>query len=1163
MNKHTTPANKRVGKATMSQLDAANPARSVWVSANAGTGKTRVLVDRIARILLAGARPEKILCLTFTKTAAAEMAERINRRLGHWVVMNDADLTAELTDLSQNKPDDETMARARALFARVLETPGGLKIRTIHSFAESLLARFPLEAGVAPHFTVIDERSAAELMNEAQAGVLENIYKQQEKAKKQKNISSLSAAMHHLAELVNEDGFGAIMRELMYSRAKLGAVLHAVGKDIDGEVLKMVGLGPDEASTDQIIKAASADGAFDQVGLLRACVALANGTPTAKEKSAIIERWLKADSKTREQLFLSTYISVFTKKDGGPLAKLTTKGVDDFDAGALDILLNEQTRILGALDKIKCVQTAIATSALLKVGGAIENEYRTLKANNGGLDYDDLIEKACALLANESGASWVHFKLDGGIDHILVDESQDTSPQQWSVVKGLAFDFFSGLGRDDNTLRTVFAVGDEKQSIYSFQGADPYEFARMRKYFEEKVTAAEKQFTALQLTTSFRSTRAVLAIVDRVFANPVAFDGLSFAGEEVLHKSHREGEAGLVELWQPQLPEMAADADPWDAPLDRLSIKSPEKKLAEQIGTTIKGWLENGEILKSKNRPIRADDILILVRKRGTFADEMVRQLKLNGVEVAGSDRMVLTDQIAVEDLMALGNFCLLPEDDLNTATLLKSPIISMSEDDLLSLANGRTTTIWAALKKQAKGGNVFARAYEILSEHLGRADYQPPYEFFAGVLNRGARKALIARLGSDAEDPIDEFISLALQFERSHTPSLQGFLHWVRSGATEIKRDMEITGSKVRVMTVHGAKGLEANIVFLPDTCTTPSHQHDSRIHWKIPPTDKENKQSPQMLWSPVKEMRPDLVTGFITEARNLREREYRRLLYVAMTRARDRLYICGYATEKGPADGSWYNLVQSAIKERGLEFDGAFGSVWRYETQQQAETTDAIEDEKIISAPLPAWATTKPKAEQTPTKPLVASMHDVIDDAIGPFDGKEGGGDFAFNRGIAVHRLLELLPNVLPANRNKAAQQWIANAGLGFDLKTTNQIVDETIAVIEDETLAQFFAPGARAEAPIIGRVGNHIVSGRIDRLVITDSEVMIIDFKTNRLAPKNPGDIHPAYLRQMAIYKSLISEIYPKLTIRAFLLWTINARAMEIPAKLLDNCDLSQSV
>ncbi|MDH5488878.1 MAG: double-strand break repair helicase AddA, partial [Rhodospirillaceae bacterium] len=961
---------KRIGKATASQLGASDPVRSVWVSANAGTGKTRVLVDRIARILLSGARPEKILCLTFTKTAAAEMAERINRRLGHWVVMNDADLSAELTDLTQKKPDDETMKRARALFARVLETPGGLKIRTIHSFAESLLARFPLEAGVAPHFSVIDERSAAELMNEAQGGVLENIYQQQ---KSSKNISEITMAMRHLAELVNEDGFSGLMRELMYARAKLAAILKSLkngGNNIDGAVLKMVGLGPDEASIEQIVKNASAENAFDKENLARAVSALTNGTEKTKEKSAVIEKWINADIKTREKLFLTNYILAFSKKDGGPLAKLTTKGVDDFDATAADILLNEQARILKVLDKIKCVQTAQATAALLKVGGAIENEYRTLKASSGGLDYDDLIEKACALLENESGASWVHFKLDGGIDHILVDESQDTSPQQWAVVKGLAFDFFSGQGRDDETVRTVFAVGDEKQSIYSFQGADPYEFGRMREYFEQKVIDAEKQFSALQLTTSFRSTRAVLAIVDRVFANPVAFDGLSFADEEVLHKSHREGEAGLVELWQPELPEGAVDVDPWDAPLDRLSIKSPEIKLAERIGATIKGWLENGEILKSKNRPIRADDILILVRKRGAFADEMVRQLKLNGVEVAGSDRMVLTDQIAVEDLMALGNFCLLPEDDLNTAALLKSPIIGMGEDDLMHLANGRATSIWAALKKHAKEKNIFAQAFTILSEHLGRADYQPPYEFFAGVLNGGARKALVARLGSDAEDPIDEFISLALQFERAHTPSLQGFLHWVKSGATEIKRDMEITGSKVRVMTVHGAKGLEANIVFLPDTCTTPSYQHDSRIYWKIPAPGQTKNQNPQMLWAPYKEMRPEIVTKLVDEGRSLREREYRRLLYVAMTRARDRLYVGGYATEKGPADGSWYNLMAGPIKERGVERDSPFGKVWRYETEQQAQTTDVAEDEKIISAPLPKWASTPPGAEQTPPK-------------------------------------------------------------------------------------------------------------------------------------------------------------------------------------------------
>ncbi|MCK4938915.1 MAG: UvrD-helicase domain-containing protein, partial [Rhodospirillaceae bacterium] len=539
------------------------------------------------------------------------------------------------------------------------------------------LARFPLEADIAPHFTVIDERTASELMNDAQNNVLELSYK--------KKNSAIAKAMHHLAELVNEEGFAKLMRELTGAKASLSHVLTAYGDGLDDAITEMVGLDKSEATIEKIILTACADNAFDNAGLSRAAIALSHGAAGSKKMGGALSGWLKAGAKERANNFLSIYAPLFIKKDGGAKAEKTliTKGADEHDPGALDILLTEQTRIMEVLEKIKCAQTANATRALLAVGHTIQKEYEKLKRSSGVLDYDDLIEKACGLLGNESSASWVHFKLDGGIDHILVDESQDTSPAQWIVVKGLAGDFFSGRGRAEENTRTVFAVGDEKQSIYSFQGADPYEFGRMSEYFEKRVTDAGAEFTPLQLITSFRSTNAVLKTVDMVFDNPVAFDGLSFKDEKVLHKSHRTGEAGLVELWQPQLPDNAVDADPWDAPLDRLSFKSPETKLAERIATTIKGWFDNKEILKSKGRPIRPDDILILVRRRGPFADEMIRQLKLNEVEVAGSDRMVLTDQIAVEDLMALGNFCLLPEDDLNTAGLLKSPLIGINEEQL------------------------------------------------------------------------------------------------------------------------------------------------------------------------------------------------------------------------------------------------------------------------------------------------------------------------------------------------------------------------------------------------------------------------------------------------------------------------------------------------
>ena len=1143
----TTPAHcAKLGEATAGQLTAAEPHRSVWVSANAGTGKTRVLVDRIARLLLAGTQPEKILCLTFTKTAAAEMAARISRRLGCWVVMNDAELSEQLQQITQRPADEDTLKRARELFTHVLETPGGLKIRTIHSFCESLIARFPLEASVAPHFTVIDERTTAALMTDARDRVLAHTLDDE--------TQPIAMAMRHLAELAGEEDFAKLMRELLGRRARLRAVLGHWGDGLDDAVFGWVGLSENKTDRAAYLAAQCDDTAFNHPWIEHAIQALEHGTKTSQEMAGALKSWLALDANERGKIFESEYAPLFVTQKGEPKKKLTTKGADDADANASGVLLTEQDRVLAVLEKLKAFDTALATRSLLTVGRAIWRAFENLKRARAALDYDDLIEKALVLLDGEGASGWVHYKLDGGIDHILVDESQDTSPDQWRVVQGLAEDFFTGFGQHDETLRTVFAVGDEKQSIYSFQGADPYEFGRMQKVFAAKVEAAGETFSALQLTTSFRSTRAVLAIVDRVFKSPEAFDGLSFMDDEVLHSSHRRGEAGLVELWPAEEPEPANAQDPWDAPLDRLATKSPETRLAEKIAATIRGWLDEAEILESKNRPIRADDILILVRKRGSFADEMVRQLKRNRIEVAGSDRMVLTDQLAVQDLMALGRFVLLPEDDLNTATVLKGPLLGLDDDHLMALAPKRKASLWAQLKIHKDDNADFARAHEWLAARLGEADFQPPYEFFASVLARGGRKALVARLGADAHDPLNEFLSLALDFERDHAPSLEGFLHWVTSSATQIKRDMEISGGKVRVMTVHGAKGLEANVVFLPDTCAKPGHQNDDKVQWSI---DPEGKSPPEVLWSPVKEMRGHQTTALLEQNRLERGREYRRLLYVAMTRARDRLYVAGYTGKNGVAEGSWYELMAAAIKERGKEISG---DVWRYELKQEAEVSAEALAGTNATLALPTWAETLPHPDPKPLRPLLPSAPLVEAPAgEGPL---AGGNEQRFRRGLAVHKLLELLPGLDESEREAAAKRWLAGPGLGLDDVQQDEIGRETLAVLNHPDFAPLFSPTAIAEAPVTGIVGKagheQVVSGRMDRMVVLDDEVWVVDYKTNRPPPDKPENVAPAYLAQMALYRRLLQGIYPAKRVRCWLLWTDGPRIMELEPALTEPFD-----
>ncbi|MBM3519075.1 MAG: double-strand break repair helicase AddA, partial [Alphaproteobacteria bacterium] len=655
--------------------------------------------------------------------------------------------------------------------------------------------------------------------------------------------------------------------------------------------------------------AASAEDAFDRAGLARAAATLAAGSPTDRRRAETVHAWL-ADPAARPDGLAGAYGRVFVKDDGEPkaAASLITKAMQQADPGALAALQAEQQRIVAMHGRLAAVRARAATVALLRVGHAVLARYGAAKRARALLDYDDLILLTRTLLEQDGGVGWVHYKLDGGIDHLLVDEAQDTNPAQWKIVANLADEFFAGVGAREGAC-TVFAVGDEKQSIYGFQGADPDAFAGMRAHFAARAKAAGAPFIGAQLAQSRRSVPAVLETVDRVFAAPAARPGVVGAAEAIRHVSARDGQGGLVELWPAIKPEPADEPDPWDAPLDKLPAESPPAKLARRIAEIVGGWIDGGEMLESQGRPIGPGDVMILVRRRTRFAAEMVRCLKDKRIEVAGSDRMKLLEQIAVEDLMALGAFLLHPEDDLTLAALLRSPLVGLTEDHLFTLAHARRGTLWQAMAERSAGDPAIAAARESLAALLARVDYARPFELYSDVLGRlGGRKRLAYRLGQDALDPIEEFLGLALAFEREHPPSLQGFLHWIEAGATEIKRDLEHAPGKVRVMTVHGAKGLEANVVILPDTCAVPDGTKEERLVWP-------GEDAPP-LWTRAKADETPCTKELRAASRARLMNEYRRLLYVAMTRARDRLYVAGYETKRPRSGDCWYDLVEAALR-------------------------------------------------------------------------------------------------------------------------------------------------------------------------------------------------------------------------------------------------------
>ena len=1137
-----------VAIATKQQTRAVDPVKSVWVSASAGTGKTKVLTDRVLALMLNGTAPQRILCLTFTKAAAAEMANRIAAELSQWVILDDDTLTTKLAGFLDHHPDDDDLSVARRLFARVLETPGGMNIQTIHAFCQSVLRRFPLEAGLAPHFDLLSDQDTRDVLDTTEDAVIARAH--------HGGDEHLAEAFGVIVGRVHEYRFPELLAHVTAVRDKLERLLTAHG-GVDGAsdaVRIALGVGATE-TPESLLSEACTISTAEEDGLKAAAEALSAGSKTDQARGAVIAGWLTGDVTQRCDTF-DSYALAYLTATGTIRAKLATKKIGESHPDAVETLTSEADRVLKVFERRRAVEVATATHALLVLSNAFLEEYATRKAAFARLDYDDLIQQTRTLLKKPGVAEWVLFKLDGGLDHILIDEAQDTSPDQWAVVQALTEEFFAGVGHHEDrsdAARTVFAVGDRKQSIYSFQGAAPEGFDTMRSYFQARVTDAARKWTNVDLDVSFRSTPAVLRAVDAVFAGDEAGVGVVADDDVLTHLAARQGQAGLVELWPPVDPDEADDPTPWKPPVDRVRGVSAQTRLARLIAKRI-ALMCTEEQLDSKGRTIAPGDIMVLVRRRTGFVDDLVRALKDLKIPVAGVDRMVLIEQMAVMDLVAFGRFLLLPQDDLTLATVLKSPLIGLTEDDLYDLAHDRgQQTVWSALQEHAGAESVFGEAYDVLTDMLETTDFRTPFALYAHLLiAHDGRRKLLSRLGMDADDPIDEFLAQALEYERLHTPSLEGFLHWLEHGRLEVKRDLEqASRNAVRVMTVHGAKGLQAPIVFMPDTLQTPS-QGDPLL-WSA---NKDGQ--PLMLWSPRAADRDPVTKTVKNEADAARDREYRRLLYVAMTRAEDRLYICGWNTSRTAPAHCWYNMIKAALEPIAepvadpllseLCTDGK--TVLRLTEEQSADSEpgNPPEDEVPLIDIVPDFAETVAPREPAPPQPLAPSRATLEDPpVVSPVMTDSAQ---RFQRGLLIHRLLQSLPDVPADQRAAAAKSFLSRPSLGLDPQNVKDLVEETLAILTDETFAPLFGPGSKAEVPVTGLVDGHTLSGQVDRLVVTETDVMVIDYKTNRPPPQDSASVSPAYLFQMASYRAALRKIYPNHTIRCVLLWTNGPFLMELP-------------
>jgi ATP-dependent helicase/nuclease subunit A len=1142
------------------QARASDPTSSSFVSANAGSGKTHVLVQRVIRLLLADVPPEKILCITFTKAAAANMAERVFSTLGHWVTLDNDSLDAAIREAGIAHPDARLRSSARKLFACALETPGGLKVQTIHALCTRLLQQFPFEANVPARFVVLDERDQNEMMERANLAVL------LEASRDPQSVTgrALNTAMASAADVTFKD----VVREACVSRDHFMAWTDAAG-GADAAATQMaaaLGVGFDDRIED--VEREIVDGPYLPRSRWETIASvLETGTRSDQKQAARLRDALALTGLAQ----VDEYLSVFLTDDRTPRATVVTNNFLTNNPSPGRLFEAEILRLGPLIERRRAVAIRDRTEALLHIATAAAANYRREKQERGLLDYDDLIDKTLAMLDRVS-PGWVHYKLDRGVDHVLIDEAQDTSPRQWDIVGHIISEFTSGEGARDGVTRTIFAVGDEKQSIFSFQGAAPHEFDLRRRALTKKFEDAGLKFDPVSFTYSFRSGPAILQSVDCVFREEAIYRSIHSADiGHPIHNALADAGPSLIDLWELSERDDKQEIEGWRAPFDGVSITSPEVKLAKRIQAEIKRLVASGTMTghTGDRRRLSYGDMLVLVRRRGNAFDAVIQALKHANIPVAGADRLKLTEHIAIIDLMNLADALLLPRDDLALAVALKSPLFGLTEDDLFKLAWQRKGSLRQALGQHGATEGRIKAALERFEQCERRFVSETPFAFFAWLLGGdGGRARILRRLGREANEALDEFLELALNYERKAPASSQGFMAWLRAADTEVKRDMEISRDEVRVMTVHGAKGLESSVVFLVDTTSSPTDlQRLKLIH--LPQGDGAEV----VVWAGKKADDPALVADARKAMLEEIEDEYRRLLYVAMTRAADRLIVAGCMPGNmiSVRKLCWYDLIGKGLANSGLPeqaIETPDGLVKRYSRIEDAAVPAGVAAASAATIPseLPTWLRTS-----VPAGSSAASLLRPSDSGDGGEPGVRSGESLAsralaLQRGALVHRLLQSLPDLATERRRDAAQNYLARNAGGWGDGERTLLAEKVLALIADPRFAAVFAAGSRAEVAIAGRLERPglplaLVSGQIDRLVITPSEVLIVDFKTNHAPPAAVAEAPSSYVRQLALYRAVLKKLYPQLPVRAALLWTETPELMEILAPVLDAALLSR--
>ena len=1146
------------------QKEVADAGVSAWVAASAGSGKTKVLVDRVLNLLLHGGDARRIWCITYTNAGASEMVGRINKKLKDFTVMSDTDLVSELQNLgcdSQKENFSEFLHRARSLFAKVVDNNGSMKITTIHGLCQWILKCFPVESGLSPYFTVLEEDEAKKMLSSIADSVLRDMYE-----------NSNDRAFFSLIKDISNKKMIDLLDGLLGRKIKLIKAYDSVGGTFDAFIepyYQKLGVVRGKSFL-SVLKDGDCAGLFRR---LRDELTSVTGKAAEKVINAV-DNYLNAEN---DDDLLSAFDGVcdevFTNDNVLKKTLMKYPFMESY-AHSIDALRSQRDNIAYLLKN----------EALLKVALEVVSCYRNEKQKRMLLDFDDLIMTTENLLKNADDRQWVLYRLDSGLDHLLLDEAQDTSPEQWRIIEYLCEEFFSGESSRRGANRTLFVVGDKKQSIYSFQGARPEMFDRMRQYFAGRVAAADASgLKERSMSVSFRSSRGILDIINYFLQDKNASDGVvgnneNFKDIEHLTADCNVGKGAIVELWPLSEKKKNIVSNIVFSP-ERQSlsgqdaVKNTALKVAKQIKALLDGKADG---IKKTFQP---SDIMILLRTRTStvLINSIVKYCKEMDIPIIGADKFQLKNDIIVADLLSLGKFLLSPYDDLSLAEVLRSPLIKSSligkncqyenkDDYLYGLCTGRgDLRLFDVLKE--KDPDVFF----VLNDWLGRSLYDNPYDLYAMILDGdyGGRRRYIAAMGKAVDDILKEFLLHVLAYEKENYPTLYGFVDWLTKTEVNVKRENSEEAVKalnaVRIMTVHAAKGLQSEIVIIPDSCSKSSLKQDYILSDDEMFFIKERKEV----------LHPEVVK-ILHAMQNKNKEEYHRLLYVALSRAKTAVYITGTGKDYNDddenshktdaEDNDWYSDMRRIMQNNHIPkaFNSAIGDdVFRLcdnavtcSPSAPAPSVDNVvisdgtlflSQNLIYSAddmPIPSYLDLTPYVELSPLKPLRPSRPD---DEKGGFTVKD---QIKYRRGSLIHKLLEIAPDV---DEDKLAD-YLRREGDFLSDKERGLIMERVKVIMEEFSF--LFGPNSRAEVPVValsdeekmsGKTEKREIAGQIDRLVVADDTVMIVDYKTNREIADD--GLMSEYRRQLKMYADIMAKIYPDKKIKTYLLWTEQLQMDEI--------------